>query len=129
MSSHASDFGTLIRLAPEAQSMEQIVSGWIAERIPLLWVPIIDVENFPGAEELAQEQARELDGGWLIVEPADFLILPNGIKGWLMPVDADDTDVACGRWQQEIFFLRISEKATGAPATYRSTASHEPRTS
>lgn len=127
MSRHATDFGTLVRLAPEAEAMEQTVSRWLAEQTPLLWVPIIDLEDAPGALEAAQELAREMDGGWLIGQPADFLTLPEGIKGWLLPIEADDTDVACGRWQQEIFFLRISEKSTGAPATFCSTRGHCPR--
>lgn len=130
MSNSFSAIGTLTRLVPEAQGMEATVSAWLANKTPLLWVPIIDVENFPGAEAVAQAQAQtsEMDGGWLLLQPADFLTLPEGIKGWLMPVLADDTEVACGRWQKEIFFLRINDKATGAPVTYRSDVGSTPQT-
>jgi hypothetical protein len=128
MNSHLSEFGTLTRLAPEAQAMEQVVSRWLTEHTPLLWVPIIDAENFPNLDAAAQDLAGEMDGGWLLLRPTDFLTLPEGIKGWLMPVLADDTEVACGRWQKEIFFLRINNKATGAQVTYRSDVGHTPRT-
>ena len=128
MSNTLSAIGTLTRLAPEAQGMEETVSAWLANKTPLLWVPIIDVENFPGAEAMAQAQSREMDGGWLLLQPADFLTLPEGIKGWLMPVLADDTEVACGRWEKEIFFLRINDKATGAQVTYRSDVNSTPQT-
>lgn len=128
MNSHVFKFGTLTRLAPEAHAMAQTVSRWLTEQTPLLWVPTKDVENFPCADAAAQDLARKMDGGWLLLQPADFLTLPEGIKGWLMPVLADDTDVACGRWQKEVFFLRINDKTTGAQVTYRSDASHAPET-
>lgn len=128
MNRELSELGTLTRLAPEAQAMEQVLSRWLTEQTPLLWVPIIDAENFPDLDTAAQDLAGEMDGGWLLLRPTDFLTLPEGIKGWLMPVLADDTEVACGRWRKQIFFLRINDKATGAQVTYRSDAGYTPQT-
>ena len=60
--------------------------------------------------------AAELDGGWLIHRPADLLTLPEGLKGWLLPLNADDTNVVCGRWRTEITFMQITDRHTGAVA-------------
>jgi len=114
---------TPTRIHPEADAMEQTVLQWLADQTPLLWVPVIDVENFPGALQAAQESARDLDGGWLTLQQSDFLRLPEGIKGWLLPINGHDTDVDCRRWEQEIFFLRVRERATGAVVTYRTDVS------
>lgn len=113
------EIDTLIRIHPDAATMEKTVTQWLAQQTPLLWVPIIDVDSFSDAQEVARESARDMDGGWLILQRADFLTLPEGIKGWLLPVGTEDTNVACGRWQKEIYFLRIHDKASGAAVTYR----------
>ena len=116
----------LTRLSPDAEPMERKVTQWLADGTPLLWVPILDIENYPEGLEAARELSREFDGGWLILNKADFLRLPEGIKGWLMPIFHNDTDVACGRWQQEIYFIRIQERGTGAVVTYQSDVGGEP---
>ena len=57
---------------------------------------------------------------WLIRCPEDLLALPEGVTGWLLPVDADDTDVACGVWNSEVYILGVQEKRTGRKQTLRS---------
>ena len=34
-----------------------------------------------------------------------------------LPVDADDTDVACGVWNSEVYILGVQEKRTGRKQT------------
>ena len=52
-----------------------------------------------------------------IHRPEDLLALPDGITGWLLPADADDTDVACGVWNGEVYILGVQDKRTGRGQT------------
>ncbi len=36
---------------------------------------------------------------------------------WLLPADADDTDVACGVWNGEVYILGVKDKRTGRKQT------------
>ena len=54
---------------------------------------------------------------WPIYRPEDLLALPDGITGWLLPADAEDTDVACGVWNGEVYILGVQDKRTGRKQT------------
>jgi hypothetical protein len=54
---------------------------------------------------------------WPIHRPEDLLALPDGITGWLLPADAEDTDVACGVWNGEVYILGVQDKRTGRKQT------------
>ena len=54
---------------------------------------------------------------WPIHRPEDLLNLPDGITGWLLPADAEDTDVACGVWNGEVYILGVQDKRTGRKQT------------
>jgi len=110
-----------------SRSPEYALKDWWAAGTALLWVPIIDVDGTPDSVAAGRELAAELDGGWLIHRPADLLTLPEGLKGWLLPLNADDTNVVCGRWRTEITFMQITDRHTGAVATFQSTVAQTER--
>jgi hypothetical protein len=118
MNTNNEPVNTITKLGPEADEMEHKVSQWFASAKTLIWVPIIDVENSPAGREAAKALAQELEGGWLIYEEADFLTLPEGIKGWLLPLDDEDTDVICGRWEREVTFMHANQRRTGELVTF-----------
>ena len=106
-------------LAHYNPEVEQRVQQWLASRQLLVWIPIISQENFPGVPpqilqfvDQHQEAMR-----WPIHRPEDLLTLPDGITGWLLPADAEDTDVACGIWNGEVFILGVQDKHTGRSQT------------
>ncbi|WP_374588203.1 hypothetical protein [Ideonella dechloratans] len=43
--------------------------------------------------------------------------MPEGVTGWLMPSDANDTDVACGVWNGEVYILGVKDQRTGRAQT------------
>lgn len=109
-------------VGPNGAQMQRTLKEWWAAGTSLVWVPIIDVDGSADSLAAATELAAELDGGWLIDRPDDLMTLPEGIKGWLLPLDADDTDIVCGRWEREVTFMQITDRHSGAVATFQSTA-------
>lgn len=108
-------------VAPTSADMTQCVQQWFARSVPLLWRPILSRENFPDIDP-AQLIAAQADSGpcWLISRPEDLRTIPAGITGWLMPVDAEDTDVACGRWENSLTFMAVVDQSNGERITYQS---------
>ncbi|MHA6896907.1 hypothetical protein ACQUJT_22930 [Ralstonia pseudosolanacearum] len=101
--------------------MMQRVQTWLDAGTPLLWRPIYDRENFPDATpEMLDICRKHSDVSWPVLSIGDLTALPAGIKGWLMPVNAEDTDVVCGRWENALTFLGCRDRRTGQPVTYRS---------
>ena len=100
-------------------AVEQRVQQWLASGQLLAWIPILSQANFPGVPpqilqcaDQSQEAMR-----WPIHRPEDLLALPDGITGWLLPADAEDTDVACGVWNGEVYILGVQDKRTGRKQT------------
>ncbi|NMG16978.1 hypothetical protein [Aromatoleum bremense] len=107
-------------IAPTGNDMEQCVRHWFERGTTLVWRPIFSHENFPAVDPALLTEAQAASGPcWLITRPGDLLTIPPGITGWIMPVDADDTDIACGRWDDAITFMAVNERTTGARVTYR----------
>lgn len=107
-------------IAPTGNDMEQCVRHWFERGAPLVWRPIFSRENFPGIDLARLIEAQAASGPcWLIARPEDLLSLPAGITGWIMPVDAEDTDVACGRWENGVTFMAINDRASGERITYQ----------
>jgi len=107
------------RLANYNPEVEQRVQGWLASGQLLAWIPILSQENFPDVPpqillfaDRHQEAMR-----WPIHRPEELLDLPEGITGWLLPADAEDTDVACGVWNGEVYILGVKDKRTGRAQT------------
>lgn len=107
------------RLSHYDPEVEQRVQQWLTSGQLLAWIPILSQENFPDVPpqilrfaDRHQEAMR-----WPIHRPEDLLALPDGITGWLLPADADDTDVACGVWNGEVYILGVQDKRTGRPQT------------
>jgi hypothetical protein len=109
---------TLAYYNPE---VEQRVQGWLASGQLLTWIPILSQENFPGVPPQILQFADQYQEAmrWPIHRPEDLLVLPEGITGWLLPADADDTDVACGVWNGEVYILCVQDKRTGRKQTLR----------
>ena len=97
----------------------QRVQGWLASGQQLAWIPILSQQNFPDTPpEILQFADRFQESiRWPIHAPEDLLQLPDGITGWLLPADADDTDVACGVWNGEVYILGVKDKRTGRAQT------------
>ncbi len=107
------------RLAHYEPEVHQLVQHWLASGQLLAWIPILSQENFPGVPPDVLQFADRYQEAmrWPIHRPEDLLALPDGITGWLMPADADDTDVACGVWNGEVYILGVQDKRTGRKQT------------
>lgn len=106
-------------LAHYDPGVEQRVQQWLASGQLLVWIPILSQENFPGVPPQILQFADQHQEAmrWPIHRPEDLLTLPDGITGWLLPADAEDTDVACGVWNGEIYILGVQDKRTGRKQT------------
>lgn len=99
--------------------MMQRVQQWLADGRTLAWLPILSRENFPAVPPeilYFAEQSPERHV-WFVNEVDDFLNIPDGITGWLLPEGDKDTDVVAGLWEDKLYFLRASDKRTGEPQT------------
>ena len=106
-------------LAHYDPEVAQRVQGWLDGGKPLVWIPILSQENFPDTppEILQWADSHQAAFHVQIHEPADLLLMPEGVTGWLMPTDANDTDVACGVWNGEVYILGVKDKRTGRAQT------------
>lgn len=106
-------------LAHYDPAVEQRVQQWLASGQLLAWIPILSQENFPDVPpQVLQFADRHQEAmRWPIYRPEDLLTLPDGITGWLLPADAEDTNVACGVWNGEVYVLGVQDKRTGRPQT------------
>jgi hypothetical protein len=107
------------RLAHYNPEVEQRVQQWLASGQLLAWIPILSQENFPDLPPQILQFADQHQEAmrWPIHCPQDLLTLPDGITGWLLPTDAEDTDVACGVWNGEVYILGVQDKRTGRKQT------------
>ena len=88
---------------------------WLASGQLLAWIPILSQENFPDVPpQILQFADRHQDAMRRPIHRSeDLLALPDGITGWLLPADTEDTDVACGVWNGEVYILGVQDKRTG----------------
>ena len=107
------------RLSQFDPEVHQRVQQWLASGQLLAWIPILSQENFPDVPPDVLQFADRFQESmrWPIHRPEDLLVLPDGITGWLLPADADDTDVACGVWNGEAYILGVQDKRTGRKQT------------
>lgn len=107
------------RLQHYNPEVEQRVQGWLDGGKPLVWIPILSQENFPDTPPDLLQWADSHQAAFhvQIHEPADLLLMPEGVTGWLMPSDANDTDVACGVWNGEVYILDVKDQRTGRAQT------------
>lgn len=100
----------------------QRVQRWLAEGRTLSWLPIWSQANFPDIprELLYFADQCTTRHVWRIKTVEDFLQIPEGITGWLLPHDEQDTDIGVGLWEDTLHFLRAVDKRNGAPQTLRS---------
>ena len=107
------------RLSHFDPEVHQRVQQWLASGQLLAWIPILSQENFPDVPPQVLRFADQYQEAmrWPIHRPEDLLALPEGITGWLLPADAEDTDVACGVWNGEVYILGVKDKRTGRQQT------------
>ena len=107
------------RLGHYDPEVHQRVQQWLASGQLLAWIPILSQENFPDVPLQILQFADQYQEAmrWPIHRPEDLLGLPDGITGWLLPADAEDTDVACGVWNGEVYILGVQDKRTGRKQT------------
>jgi hypothetical protein len=55
----------------------------------------------------------------LINTVEDFLQIPDGITGWLLPKGDKDTDIVVGLWNDTLHFLKVVDKRTGELQTLK----------
>ena len=99
--------------------MMQRVQKWLADGRTLAWLPILSRENFPEVPPdilYYAEQCPERHA-WFINHVDDFLNIPDGITGWLLPEGDKDTDVVVGLWEDKLHFLSAIDKRTGERQT------------
>ena len=106
-------------LAHYDPEVHQRVQQWLASGQLLVWIPILSQENFPDVPPQVLQFADRYQEAmrWPIRRPEDLLALPDGITGWLLPADAEDTDVACGVWAGEVYILGVKDRRTGRKQT------------
>lgn len=109
---------SLTKVGEHADAMQSKVADWFGTGTVLLWVPMFDVDESTTTSEIKAIQ-EEFDGGWLIHRPDDLATLPPGVKGWLFPMDAADTDVVCSRRESEINFMLIHSTSDGELVTFQ----------
>ena len=99
--------------------VEQRVLGWLNSGQLLAWIPIISQQNFPDTppDVLAFVDQYQEELRWPIRQPQDLLNLPEGMTGGWLPIDANDTDVACGVCDGQVYILGITDQRTGKPQT------------
>jgi len=119
INSTAIDHLPIERLGHYNPEVEQRVQQWLASGQLLAWIPILSQENFPDTPpEILRFADRYQEAmRWPIHCPEDLLALPDGITGWQILRDADDTDVACGVWNGEVYILGVKDKRTGRAQT------------
>lgn len=107
----------------DADDMMHRVQGWLDQKRTLVWFPILNTQNFPDVapEILSQANQSHRCFAWEIQVAEDFLHIPEGVTGWLLPIDQPDTDVVVGLWQGEMNFLAAVDQATGQPQTLLSS--------
>jgi hypothetical protein len=99
--------------------MMQRVQQWLAEGRTLAWLPILNTENFPEVPPEVLYDAKQCPQRhcWFIRQAEDFLTIPDGITGWLLPDGDLDTDVVVGLWEDTLRFCRVVDRSTGLPQT------------
>jgi hypothetical protein len=119
INSSTSDLMPIERLGHYDPEVHLRVQQWLASGQLLAWIPILSQDNFPGVPPDVLQFADRYQEAmrWPIHCTEDLLTLPDGITGWLLPTDADDTDVACGVWNGEVYILGVQDKRTGRKQT------------
>ncbi|MFN4343102.1 MAG: hypothetical protein ACK4FE_13895 [Azonexus sp.] len=117
--SSTTDHLPIERLSHFDPEVHQRVQQWLASGQPLAWIPILSCENFPDTPPEVLQFADRFQTAlrWPIKRPEDLLDLPEGVTGWLLPAEANDTDVACGVWGGEVYILGVTDRRTGRVQT------------
>lgn len=99
--------------------MMQRVKQWLADGRTLAWLPIFSSDNFPDIPKgilYDAEQSPERHC-WLIHRVEDFLQIPEGITGWVLPEGDINTEVVVGLWEDTLHFVKVIDRRTGEPQT------------
>ena len=109
----------IVPLSHYDPAVEARVQQWFASGRMLAWIPILSRENFPEVppEILHWADAYQPHLRWPIHRPEDLLDLPEGVTGWLLPMEVEDTDVSCGVWAGKVYILGVKDRCAGRPQT------------
>jgi hypothetical protein len=115
-----------LQCPPENEAMRR-TQQWFAEGRRLSWLPIFSQTNFPGVPiDILQWADRALfQSAWPISRLEDFMRLPPGITGWLLPEGDEDTDTVVTVWEGVAHFLSVRDRRTGEPQTLMSARKRE----
>lgn len=100
------------------EEMKQ-VQKWLAEGRSFAWMPIYSRANFPHIHpSILQhlDECRDQDY-WLVSKVEDFLQIPEGITGWLLPTGESDTDVVAVVSKNEVCFSKVIDRRNGKRQT------------
>jgi len=115
-----------LQCPPENEAMRR-AQQWFAEGRHLSWLPIFSQANFPGVpiDILEWADRAPFQSAWPISRLEDFMGLPPGITGWLLPEGNDDTDMVVAVWEGFAHFLSVRDLRTGEPQTLMSGRNRE----
>lgn len=115
-----------LQCPPENEAMRR-AQQWFAEGRHLSWLPIFSQANFPGVpiDILEWADRAPFQSAWPISRLEDFMGLPPGITGWLLPEGDDDTDMVVAVWEGFAHFLSVRDLRTGEPQTLMSGRNRE----
>lgn len=99
---------------------------WFAEDIEVLWIPIFDMPQGVDAVQHI-DHMQKLYGDYRILRGFDDVAqLPVGIRGWIVPATADDSEVICIRHENgDIEYLGMVHPKTGECMSYQSTRAYD----
>lgn len=99
---------------------------WFAEDIEVLWIPICDMP-YDADVQHEREQFLQRYGDYRILRNFDDVAqLPVGIRGWIIPATANDSEVVCVRSEDgSIVYLDMLHPFTGERMTYQSTRAYD----
>jgi hypothetical protein len=99
---------------------------WFADNIEVLWIPIYELPHGSDDLKTAEQLYRKHGDHRILRSIDDFGLLPVGIRGWLIPATANDSDVICIKDGQSVVeFESMVHPDTGERMTYQSSKAYD----
>ncbi len=99
---------------------------WLTDDIEVLWIPIFD---YPNASDFVQhaERMRQQYGDYRILRNFDDVAqLPIGIRGWIIPATANDSDLICLKHDNgHLEYFSMAHPHTGQRMSYQSSGAYD----
>ena len=107
------------RVGAAGNEVMKQVQQWLAEGRSFAWMPIYSRANYPNINPLILQQfdqCRDQDY-WLVAKVEDFLQIPEGVSGWLLPMGESDTDIVAAVAKNEVCFSKVIDRRNGKRQT------------